>query len=269
MPPMVGCTFQQYGGSGSLSICMDDFYYIEEPEYIPEFGYDESLYYDEDFIEIIDGEFVDEAELEFPLNDRHDYWEQTSSGLMKDPLIVVSLLMAFMVVFFLVRDRVNSRVETVTIEGSAIGGVQSVASSQTVLFDPEMVESPYDHYTLTQGPHGFSYGHKAIDISAGKGAQIKSPINGEVTGLFVDYLGNTVLELENSIYKVTFLHGIYNVKLGEAVKIGQVIGKESNQGNTFDMAGRSCRGRNCGYHTHLNIFDKRLGSNVNPLGLIK
>ena len=50
---------------------------------------------------------------------------------------------------------------------------------------------------------------------------------------------------------------------------GQVIGSESNQGNTVDWWGRSCRGRDCGYHTHLNIFDKRIGSNVNPLGLIE
>ncbi len=53
--------------------------------------------------------------------------------------------------------------------------------------------SPYDDYTLTQGLHGQSYGHNAIDIAAGKGTKIKSPSNGEVVDLFVDQYGNTTL----------------------------------------------------------------------------
>ncbi|MBN2550155.1 MAG: peptidoglycan DD-metalloendopeptidase family protein [Anaerolineales bacterium] len=136
-------------------------------------------------------------------------------------------------------------------------------------FDPEAIAPPYDHYTLTQGPHGQSYGHLAIDISDGKGAVLKSPINGVVTALFTDDLGNTTLVIENEIYQVIMLHGLYTVSVGEQVALGQPIGKESNQGNTVDALGRSCRGRDCGYHTHLNIFDKRLGANVNPLELFQ
>ncbi len=51
--------------------------------------------------------------------------------------------------------------------------------------------------------------------------------------------------------------------------LGQAVGVESNKGYTTDMQGRLCTGRDCGYHTHLNIFDKRLGQNVNPLKLIR
>lgn len=133
--------------------------------------------------------------------------------------------------------------------------------------DPEIISPPYKNYVLTQGPHGFSYGHTAIDISAGKGAEILSPINGYVKAVYTDDYGNTTIILENSIYQVIMLHGLYTVNEGEVVVVGQVIGAESNQGYTVDGLGRSCRNRDCGYHTHLNIFDKRIGSNVNPLDL--
>ena len=134
--------------------------------------------------------------------------------------------------------------------------------------NPTIFVSPYDGYTLTQGPHGFSYGHMAIDIAAGKGATIYSPINGKVTQLFTDGIGNPTLVLENDIYRVTMLHGVYAVQIGQQVKAGQIVGTESNLGNTTDMQGSSCRNRDCGYHTHLNVFDKRSGTNINPLNLL-
>lgn len=128
--------------------------------------------------------------------------------------------------------------------------------------------APYDSYTLTQGLHGYSYGHAAIDIAAGKGAKIKSPINGEAVDLFVDQYGNTTLILENDRWRVTMLHGDYSVEIGETVEIGQKVGTESNHGYTTDMQGRPCWNRECGYHTHLNVFDKNKGENANPLDLI-
>ena len=134
--------------------------------------------------------------------------------------------------------------------------------------DETLISAPYDQYTLTQGPHGFSYGHMAIDIVAGKGAVIKSPISGKVTASYEDQYGNPTLVIENDIYQVTLLHGKYKVGIDEDVKLGQPVGTESNLGYTTDWWGRSCRNRDCGYHTHLNIFDKRLGGNINPLEVI-
>ena len=64
------------------------------------------------------------------------------------------------------------------------------------------------------------------------------------------------------------LHGDYSVSVGQQVGLGQAVGVESNLGYTTDMAGVPCWGRDCGYHTHLNIYDKRIGENVNPLELI-
>ena len=65
-----------------------------------------------------------------------------------------------------------------------------------------------------------------------------------------------------------YLHGVYNLIVGDPVAAGQVIGSERNIGYTLDMAGNLCAGRDCGYHTHLNVFDKRVGVNIDPLTLI-
>ena len=129
-------------------------------------------------------------------------------------------------------------------------------------------DRPYDEYFLTQGLHGESYGHLAVDIAAGNGAVIKSIINGTVTATGYDQWGNTFIQIENDVYTVLYLHGLYSLVAGDAVTAGQPIGTESNIGYTLDMAGNLCAGRDCGYHTHLNFFDKRLGTNIDPLSLI-
>lgn len=150
-------------------------------------------------------------------------------------------------------------------ESAEVGSGREISPN---VVDDSMFVSPYKDYTLTQGPHGFSYGHMAIDIAAGKDAKIKSPIHGEVTELYVDEYGNPTLVIENDIYQVTMLHGKYKVAVGDQLELGQMVGRESNLGYTTDINGRPCWNRECGYHTHLNVFDKRIGSNVNPILLI-
>lgn len=158
-----------------------------------------------------------------------------------------------------------SRSSVTVEERTDTGSEQSIPPP---LFDPTAIIAPYDEYILTQGVHGMSYGHMAIDIAAGKGASIKSPVTGIVSEHYFDAIGNPTLVIENDHYKVTLLHGIYTVGIGDRLTVGDEIGTESNLGNTRDMQGQSCRGRDCGYHTHLNIFDKIAGSNINPLDLI-
>lgn len=146
-----------------------------------------------------------------------------------------------------------------------------MAAADSPATDPawhELIALPYDEYFLTQGAHGQAYGHYAIDIAAGNGAIIKSIINGVVTGNGYDQWGNTFIQIENDNYIVLYLHGVYSPVVGETILAGQPIGTESNIGYTLDMAGNLCAGRDCGYHTHLNVFDKRLGSNIDPLSLI-
>jgi murein DD-endopeptidase MepM/ murein hydrolase activator NlpD len=140
-----------------------------------------------------------------------------------------------------------------------------VVKNETINSDE--IRPPYDQFIVTQGVHGAEYGHMAIDISAGKGATIHSPINGTVTKLYIDAWGNPSLTIENDRWAVEMLHGNFTVKVGDQVTIGQPVGTEGNHGETFDPMGRSCAGRDCGYHTHINVFDKKLGQNVNPLKL--
>ncbi len=130
--------------------------------------------------------------------------------------------------------------------------------------DPTAFAAPYDNYVITQGPHDQWMGQLAIDIAAGKGATIMSPINGQVTEMFTDQWGNPNLIIENSVYKVTMMHGDYTVKVGDPLVIGQPVGTESNHGYTLDWNGNLCTNRDCGYHTHLNVFDKRINDNVDP-----
>jgi murein DD-endopeptidase MepM/ murein hydrolase activator NlpD len=131
--------------------------------------------------------------------------------------------------------------------------------------DQTTLAAPYAEYVVTQGAHGFSYGHAAIDISGGKSTAILSPINGVVSDNYTDQYGNTTLIIENNKFKVLLLHGDYTVNAGDKLAVGQVVGTESNHGYTTDMSGRLCTNRDCGYHSHLNVFDKELGSNINPL----
>ena len=165
---------------------------------------------------------------------------------------------------------VESQIDAASVELAALD--KNVGSGQ-VKPDPTVLDGrispPYENYTLTQGPHGFSYGHMAIDISAGQGAIIKSPIHGYVSDLYTDQYGNPTLVIENDLFRVTLLHGKYKVAVGEQIAWGQMLGRESNLGLTTDMQGRSCHNRACGYHTHLNIFDKQLGENVNPLEVME
>jgi murein DD-endopeptidase MepM/ murein hydrolase activator NlpD len=147
---------------------------------------------------------------------------------------------------------------------------QTTNTSQFKTGNPQAFANIYDSYTITQGPHGQSYGHSAIDIAAGRGEPIKSPINGIVTEFYIDQYNNPTLVIENDVYTVTMLHGDFSVSAGEQLQIGDIVGVEGNNGYTMDMAGNLCYGRvYCGNHTHLNVYNKQIGSNVNPLELIK
>ena len=168
------------------------------------------------------------------------------------------------------KGQVESQIDAATVEPEAVD--KNVGSGQIKPDIPVLdrrLSPPYENYTLTQGPHGFSYGHMAIDISAGQGAIIKSPIQGYVSDLYTDQYGNPTLVIENDFFRVTMLHGKYKVAVGEQIAWGQMLGRESNLGLTTDMQGHSCLNRACGYHTHINIFDKQLGENVNPLEVME
>ncbi len=205
--------------------------------------------------------------------DMAEYLEDVDSRL---PFDIVTLAAAVLVIVGLVIGFDFVFNNHATIDSTQPGGPQENAEQEELVpqpFSPNIAGpttfiSPYDQYILTQGIHGLSYGHMAIDIAAGKGVTIKSPISGVVTDYFFDAIGNPTLVIENEVYRVTMLHGNYTVQIGDELNIGDSVGTEGNLGNTRDMQGRSCRGRDCGYHTHLNVFDKKANINVNPLELI-
>ena len=161
----------------------------------------------------------------------------------------------------------TSPVEVSAGTGDRIKTEPPVQAESVPDYDSDIIVAPYESFIVTQGPHGFDYGHMAVDISAGKGVTIRSSINGTVTNLYIDDWGNPSLVLENEHYIVELLHGKFTVQIGDRVELGQSIGRESNLGNIADVNGRPCQQFDCGYHTHINVYDKQLGTNVNPLDL--
>lgn len=187
---------------------------------------------------------------------------------MNPPHILIGAVVILGVLFALAVSSIKFQPAAKANDDAVEVDTSSETKPVTIPGDALTFTAPYKEYAITQGPHGMSYGHYAIDIAAGRGAEITSPINGEVTQLYVDEYGNPTLVIENEVYVVTFLHGDYVVAVGDKLKIGQLIGLESNKGYTMDMAGNLCYNREwCGNHTHLNVYDKRIFTNVNPLDL--
>ena len=178
--------------------------------------------------------------------------------------VIILIPVLLMILSGIYLPKLHSRTAVTSTTG------QISRTSQFKTGDPQAFANIYDNYAITQGPHGQSYGHLAIDIAAGRGEPIKSPINGVVTQLYVDQYNNPTLVIENDVYTVTMLHGDFSASVGDKLQIGDLVGTEGNNGYTMDMAGNLCYGREwCGNHTHLNVYNKQIGANVNPLELIE
>ena len=180
-------------------------------------------------------------------------------------LMFVALVLMLLTAFILFQDHSDSFVSVAPAQNALAAAVAAAPTTVPPLpEDAAAIRAPYDQFTVTQGLHGDWYGHNAIDLAAGAGATILSPISGTVTALYVDVWGNPTLVIENEVYQVTLLHGDYTVGVGQQVRMGDPLGTEGNNGYTTDLQGNPCMGRGCGYHSHLNIFDKRIGVNANP-----
>ena len=224
------------------------------------------------------GEWVDDADWDDEEADEYDWEEEQAededwapAGFSERLAGVAVELTAAVLLLFLLLALVLDRAETAPATPTAVaagGAPLTESAAPPPAPDSTLVVVPYETYWVTQGLHGTDYGHLAVDLAAGKGSTIFSPINGVVRGSYVDQYGNTTLVIENDRYRVSLLHGDYVVVVGETLRAGQAVGSESNHGYTTDMQGNSCRNRECGYHTHLNIFDKQLGRNVDPLALL-
>ncbi|MBI5974480.1 M23 family metallopeptidase [Staphylococcus canis] len=116
----------------------------------------------------------------------------------------------------------------------------------------EHVQEHYDKYTKQldtffeqdRETHGFGkYNHQlsfngnnrhyGIDYRLPVGSKVLAPTDGIVTRLFKDELGGNVLEIQesNGQYYEWFMHlDSYNVKVGDAVQVGDVIATSGNTG---------------------------------------
>jgi hypothetical protein len=143
---------------------------------------------------------------------------------------------------------------------------------RAMLWNADVIASPYDEFGVTNPiPHDQFLGQDAYDIAAERGATIHSPINGYISDMWLDKNRTPWIKISNTRWDATMAHGNFSVKLGDIVTIGQPIGTESNQGYTTSMKTgvlEICEGDatpNCGNHTHINVFDKNLQKNINPL----
>lgn len=123
---------------------------------------------------------------------------------------------------------------------------------------------------MSQGSHGHTYGHNAVDLVAGNHAAVIAPISGQVIRNNIDGFGNTILQIENPCYVVDLWHGNWkSVRVGDVVYQGQPVGHEDNNGYTMS-GGVLCNGRDgCGDHTHMNVYDKIAGRNMNLTGILE
>jgi len=98
--------------------------------------------------------------------------------------------------------------------------------------------------------------HKAIDLVSDSSNEVLAIANGTVTNIYTNYLEGTVIEISHnnglvSIYKS--LNQDVKVKLGDSVKLGNVIGTVANS---------MSRELNSGNHLHLEVLLNK--SAVNP-----
>ena len=250
---------------------VEEAYYTEEEDaYLEYLAYDEEPFvaFDEEFAEDFD-EFEDEVEIEDDYEDAPVYAHELPVW-DKRYLIVVVLVIIFLGAGAAATNNGNHNPVSAANAGQQTTSDLGGRPSSLHVNNPTAVVAPYKDYTLTQGLHGQSYGHLAIDLAAGRGEPVLSPINGFVTDYYIDEYNNTTLVIENENYQVTMLHGDFSVSLGAELSAGQAVGAEGNNGYTMDFFGNLCYGRpHCGNHTHLNVFDKRIQANVNPLDLMR
>ena len=231
----------------------------QQPFYPDEEEWD---YYEGEYEEYLDAEayYFEEEYYEYPLE-----YPTAPAYAVPDMGILIGITILLFFAFVAIKNGGTS----LLVEDAVANALAALPATSTPSGDPLSFAAPYTNYALTQGPHGQSYGHLAIDLAAGRGTPVLSPINGVITGNYTDQYGNTTLVIENEVYRVLLLHGDYFLQVGNEVKLGDQVGTESNHGYTTDMAGNRCFGREyCGNHTHLNVFDKRTGANANPLDLI-
>lgn len=103
--------------------------------------------------------------------------------------------------------------------------------------------------------------HKGLDISADKGYEVKSLLDGKVSNIFKDDEHGISIKIESSNNIVVVYSNLdekTNVKKGQEVKEGQVLG---TVGNTTSVE------REDGTHIHIEAFKGK--ESIDPMTIIK
>jgi murein DD-endopeptidase MepM/ murein hydrolase activator NlpD len=125
----------------------------------------------------------------------------------------------------------------------------------------------YDEYSATFGDRrtyndgAYSSFHAGLDYAGGMGLPISAPADGKVvfTGL-LNVRGNaTIIDHGWGVYSAYFHQSEIDVKVGDTVTTGQVIGKVGNTGRVNDAGAFE----GAGAHLHFEVWVD--GVQVNPL----
>ncbi len=126
--------------------------------------------------------------------------------------------------------------------------------------NPKVWRWPTANNYVISSPFGWRWGkfHQGLDISGcGYGSPIYAANNGVVeTASYTDTNGNYIIINHNNGYKSVYAHMAYlNVKQGQIVEAGQVIGGMGETGYAF------------GVHLHFSIYlgEAFFGTPMNPL----
>ena len=97
--------------------------------------------------------------------------------------------------------------------------------------------------------------HKAIDFLAGNSLEVLAFTDGTISNVYTNYLEGTVIEIShsNGLMSVYKSLEVANVKVGDKVNAGQVIG---TLGNTMAQE------QNTGNHLHFELLKD--GKKINP-----
>lgn len=131
---------------------------------------------------------------------------------------------------------------------------QPAGTGSTTLRDGMRASTPFGTATLTgveQGSSKWAYGLDLV-IQGGKGAPVASPVSGTVISAQKDGgFGNSVkVQLaDGRIVRMSHLDA-FNVKSGQTIQKGQIVGAQGNTGDVYSLTGGD------GTHLDVTIYDQ-------------
>lgn len=143
---------------------------------------------------------------------------------------------------------------TLAAQENSTAGITVLSAGAIILTTNQGVRNPVEKIMITQR---FSFFHQAVDLDGVTGDPIYPIMAGTIEATINDRfgLGKHVVVDHGAGFKSIYAHlSQFNVKVGDHVENGQVIGKMGNTGRSF------------GDHLHLEVSDN--GRKINPLTIL-